>query len=147
MFFWAVVSDEINRVIEFFPTRWQAERMLAKVLWDEPAWQCPAYRRNAPMKLRKSRPSIAACIGRMIVRSAPKRPDASPERNTVAASTHSSAVMPTPFRCQTSSQTAPFDADRAINSRDRRGGISAGVMSRGVPIPGVNKVLERPTVR
>ncbi len=39
MFFWAVVSDEINRVIEFFPTRWQAERMLAKVLWDEPAWQ------------------------------------------------------------------------------------------------------------
>ena len=39
MFFWAVVSDEINRVIEFFPTRWQAERMLAKGLWDEPAWQ------------------------------------------------------------------------------------------------------------
>jgi hypothetical protein len=39
MFFWAVVSDEINRVIEFFPTRWQAERMLAKVLWVEPAWQ------------------------------------------------------------------------------------------------------------
>jgi hypothetical protein len=39
MFFWAVVSDEINRVIEFFPTRWQAERMLAKVLWDKPAWQ------------------------------------------------------------------------------------------------------------
>jgi hypothetical protein len=26
-------------VIEFFPTRWQAEMMLAKVLWDEPAWQ------------------------------------------------------------------------------------------------------------
>ena len=38
MFFWAVVSDEIDRVIEFFPTRWQAERMLAKVLWDEPDW-------------------------------------------------------------------------------------------------------------
>jgi hypothetical protein len=36
VFFWAVVSDEINRVIEFFPTRWQAERMLAKVLWVEP---------------------------------------------------------------------------------------------------------------
>jgi len=36
VFFWAVVSDEINRVIEFFPTLWQAERMLAKVLWDEP---------------------------------------------------------------------------------------------------------------
>ena len=26
---WAVVSDEIDRVIEFFPTRWQAESMLA----------------------------------------------------------------------------------------------------------------------
>jgi hypothetical protein len=39
VFFWAVVSDEINRVIEFFPTRWQAETMLAKVLWDEPGWQ------------------------------------------------------------------------------------------------------------
>jgi hypothetical protein len=39
MFFWAVVSHEINRVIEFFPTRWQAERMLAKVLWEEPGWQ------------------------------------------------------------------------------------------------------------
>jgi hypothetical protein len=38
VFFWAVVSDEIDRVIEFFPTRWQAERMLAKVLWDEPDW-------------------------------------------------------------------------------------------------------------
>jgi hypothetical protein len=25
-------------VIEFFPTRWQAERMLAKLLWDEPSW-------------------------------------------------------------------------------------------------------------
>jgi hypothetical protein len=37
--FWAVVSVEINRVIEFFPTRWQAERMLAKVLWEEPDWQ------------------------------------------------------------------------------------------------------------
>jgi hypothetical protein len=32
-------SYEINRVIEFFPTRWQAERMLAKVLWDEPDWR------------------------------------------------------------------------------------------------------------
>jgi hypothetical protein len=38
MFFWAVVSDEIDRVIKFFPTRWQAERTLAKVLWDEPGW-------------------------------------------------------------------------------------------------------------
>jgi hypothetical protein len=32
MVFWAVVSYEINRVIEFFPTRWQAERMLVKAL-------------------------------------------------------------------------------------------------------------------
>ena len=38
VFFWAVVSDEINRVIRFFPTRWQAERMLAKVLWNRPDW-------------------------------------------------------------------------------------------------------------
>jgi hypothetical protein len=28
-----VVGDEINRVIEFFPTRWQAERMFGKVLF------------------------------------------------------------------------------------------------------------------
>jgi hypothetical protein len=38
VFFWAVVSDEINRVIKFFPTRWQAEKMLAKVLWARPDW-------------------------------------------------------------------------------------------------------------
>ena len=38
VFFWAVVSDEIGRVIKFFPTRWQAERMLAKVLWARPDW-------------------------------------------------------------------------------------------------------------
>jgi hypothetical protein len=38
MFFWAVVSNEINQVIEFFPTRWQAEKMLAKALEDEPDW-------------------------------------------------------------------------------------------------------------
>ena len=47
------------------------------------------------MKFRKSRPSIAASIGRMIVLSIPKRPDASPEKKTVAASAHSSAVTPT----------------------------------------------------
>ena len=44
------------------------------------------------MKFRKSRPSIVASIGRMIVHSIPKRPDASPEKKTVTASTHSSAV-------------------------------------------------------
>jgi hypothetical protein len=30
--FYAVVSDEIEQVIEFFPTRRQAERMLAEAL-------------------------------------------------------------------------------------------------------------------
>ena len=39
MFFWAVVSDEINRVIEFFPTRRLAEKMVAEALQDEPDWQ------------------------------------------------------------------------------------------------------------
>jgi hypothetical protein len=38
MVFYAVVSDEIQRVIEFFPTRWEAERKLARVVWNEPAW-------------------------------------------------------------------------------------------------------------
>ena len=38
MFFWAVVRDEINRVIEFFRERGQAETMLARVLEDEPDW-------------------------------------------------------------------------------------------------------------
>jgi hypothetical protein len=38
MVLWAVVSDEINQVIEFFPTRWQAETMLAEALSDEPGW-------------------------------------------------------------------------------------------------------------
>jgi hypothetical protein len=36
MVFWAVVSDEIDRVIRFFGTRWEAERMLDRVLWSEP---------------------------------------------------------------------------------------------------------------
>ena len=39
MFVWAVVSDEIDRVVRFFPTRWEAEKLLAKVLWDEPSWR------------------------------------------------------------------------------------------------------------
>jgi hypothetical protein len=37
--FYAVVSDEIERVIKFFNTRWEAQRMLDRVLWDEPSWQ------------------------------------------------------------------------------------------------------------
>jgi hypothetical protein len=36
--FYAVVSDEIRRVIEFFPSRVEAEAMLARVLSDEPGW-------------------------------------------------------------------------------------------------------------
>jgi hypothetical protein len=43
VFFWALVSDEINRVIEFFPTRWQAERMVAEAVRDEPDW-CDSLR-------------------------------------------------------------------------------------------------------
>jgi hypothetical protein len=39
MFSRAVVSDEINRVIDFFPTRWQAERMVGEALRDEPDWR------------------------------------------------------------------------------------------------------------
>jgi len=37
--FYAVVSDEIQRVIQFFPTRWEAERRLARVLWNKPDWR------------------------------------------------------------------------------------------------------------
>jgi hypothetical protein len=47
------------------------------------------------MKFRKSRPAIAASMGRMIVLSIPKRPAASPEKKTDAASAHSSAVTRT----------------------------------------------------
>jgi hypothetical protein len=39
MVFWALVSDEIDQVIEFFPTRSQAERMLAEALRDKPDWR------------------------------------------------------------------------------------------------------------
>jgi len=38
-FFWAVVCDESDRVIEFFPTRRLAEKMLAETLGDEPDWR------------------------------------------------------------------------------------------------------------
>jgi len=56
------------------------------------------------MKFRKSRPSMAASIGRMIVLDIAKSPDASPEKNAVAASTHSSAVTPIPFAGEISRQ-------------------------------------------
>jgi hypothetical protein len=39
VFFWAVVSDEIDEVIEFFLERRQAARMLAEALQDELDWR------------------------------------------------------------------------------------------------------------
>lgn len=39
MVFYAVVSDEIEQVIEFFVDRGDAERMLARVRVDEPEWE------------------------------------------------------------------------------------------------------------
>jgi hypothetical protein len=44
------------------------------------------------MKVRKSGPVIAACMGRMIVHSPPRKPAASPEKKLDTASAHSSAV-------------------------------------------------------
>jgi len=77
------------------------------------------------MKFLKVRPSIAACMGRRIVQSPPKKPAASPEKKTDAASAHSSAVMPNPStlgvlvfekygkgrnRCQPERRRMPFSA-------------------------------------
>jgi hypothetical protein len=49
------------------------------------------------MKFRNSGPFIAACMGRRIVHSPPRKPAASPEKKLDAASAHSSAVMGTPL--------------------------------------------------
>ena len=38
MVVWGVVSSEIERVIEFFVSRDEAEQMLADVLREEPGW-------------------------------------------------------------------------------------------------------------
>lgn len=38
MVIWAVVSAEIGQTIEVFPSREEAEKMLALVLADEPDW-------------------------------------------------------------------------------------------------------------
>jgi hypothetical protein len=38
MVVWGVVSSEIERVIEFFSSRHEAERMLAEIVHDEPQW-------------------------------------------------------------------------------------------------------------
>jgi hypothetical protein len=69
------------------------------------------------MKFRKPRPSIAACIGRTIVHSAPKKPAESPEKKTVAASAHSSPVIRTTSRWWASSYV-PSDAQS--NERSQR---------------------------
>ena len=45
------------------------------------------------MKVRNSGPVIAACMGRRIVHNPPRKPAASPEKKTDAASAHSSAVI------------------------------------------------------
>ena len=39
MIFYAVVSDEIEQVIEFYNTPAEAEAMLERVLKDEPEWR------------------------------------------------------------------------------------------------------------
>ena len=41
--FYAVVSDEIHQVIEFFRTPGEAEAMLERVLNDEPGWRETLY--------------------------------------------------------------------------------------------------------
>jgi hypothetical protein len=43
VFFYAVVSDEIHQVIEFFNTPAEAEAMLETVLEDEPDWRETLY--------------------------------------------------------------------------------------------------------
>src|SRR4249919_2564986 len=70
------------------------------------------------MKFRKSRPFIAACMGRMIAHSPPKKPAASPEKKLDAASAHSSAVIRTPSKSADLIIMAASGADRA---RDRHG--------------------------
>jgi hypothetical protein len=39
MLYWAVVSAQSEQAIKLFPTRDEAEEMLALVLEDEPGWQ------------------------------------------------------------------------------------------------------------
>ena len=41
--FYAVVSDEIEQVIEFYSTPSEAEAMLERVLSDEPEWRDVFY--------------------------------------------------------------------------------------------------------
>ncbi len=72
--------------------------------------ESPANRRNVSMRFRKSRPSIVCSIGRMIVHSIPKRPAASPEKETITASVHSSPVTNEP----------PFHAGRRLTTQASR---------------------------
>jgi hypothetical protein len=41
--FYAIVSDEIEQVIEFYSTATEAEAMLERVLKDEPEWRDVFY--------------------------------------------------------------------------------------------------------
>jgi hypothetical protein len=43
MVVWAVVSAEIQKTVRLYPSRREAERMLALVLRNEPEWQDDLY--------------------------------------------------------------------------------------------------------
>src|SRR5919112_6082552 len=82
------------------------------------------------MKLRKSWPSISVSTGRMIVHSIPRRPDASPERKTVTASTHSATVIAElPSVCVACAESAAGPC-----SRRRRGRSSTQVVGLGLDL-------------
>ena len=53
--FYAVVSDEIERMIEFFWSRDEAEEMLAPVLRDEPDWRDVTSRPGDRVHSRRDR--------------------------------------------------------------------------------------------
>jgi hypothetical protein len=53
--YWAVVSSEIEQTIELFPTRAEAEEMLALVLRDEP--DCRDVLRIEPLELGSDSPN------------------------------------------------------------------------------------------
>lgn len=67
--FYAVISDEIHQVIEFFGTPAEAEAMLETVLEDEPSWRDLLYVEPVDLvtggeKLENSyAPSSLACSG------------------------------------------------------------------------------------
>src|SRR5688500_1530674 len=75
------------------------------------------------MKVRNSGPVIAACMGRRIVHSPPRKPAASPEKKLDAASAHSSAVTMNPLLC---SESPGVRGDRLLAWPGRRGSGSVG---------------------